>query len=426
TEFRAADLRFTREESTAFFAGEADGRLSDDQIAALSQRTEGWIAGMRLAATSLRGRQDVVTFVRDFSGSNRYILDYLSEEVMRGLAPADRSFLVRTSVLDRFCAPVCDLLTDDADSQTILERMESANIFIEPLDDTREWYRYHPLFADMLRSRLARLPADEVAELHRRASGWFEARGMRGEATAHALKAGDFGRAADLALAGAEDALMHCDSAALLRWTDALPATERAKRPLLCVYRACAMLQQGKPRTDVEACLAEIESSSAETGLGPELAGLRSRLAYLSGDPETSLALARRAMDALEPGRTFLRHTLSGIMDILSQEVGDPQAVSARHGAGPAITGGRGPASGPGFDHAHGPPPHPVEVLSGREIAIVRLLAEGLTNKEIAERAFVSEETVKWHASNIYGKLGVRNRTEAVARARALGILAGT
>src|ERR671914_2142289 len=172
TEVRAADLRFTPSEAAEFLKGVMGLSLSEEDIAALETRTEGWIAGLQLAALSMRGREDVSGFVRAFAGDNRYILDYLVEEVLQRQPERIRSFLLQTSILERLSGPLCDAVTDQEEGREMLEALERGNLFVVPLDDRRHWFRYHHLFADVLRARLMDEQPDRVCELHQRASHW--------------------------------------------------------------------------------------------------------------------------------------------------------------------------------------------------------------------------------------------------------------
>ena len=198
TELRTADLRFTAE-AAAMFLNEVMGLdLSADDVAALETRTEGWIAGLQLAALSMQGREDIPGFIQTFAGDDRYIMDYLVEEVLQRQPEPVRSFLLQTSILDRLSGLLCDAVTGRDDSKRLLESLERGNLFVIPLDDKRQWYRYHHLFADVLRAYAMEEEPDEVAIRHRRASEWFELNGLRSAAIRHALAAGDFERAAGL------------------------------------------------------------------------------------------------------------------------------------------------------------------------------------------------------------------------------------
>jgi len=154
TEIRASDLRFTSEETAAFLWETATLTLTPDDVKRLEQRTEGWVAGLQLAAISLQERTDVSRFVQHFTGSNVLIIDYLVEEVLQKLPESQQAFLLRTAILERFCAALCTALTGCSDAQVIIEQLQRANLFLVPLDDNREWYRYHHLFAEVLKNRL--------------------------------------------------------------------------------------------------------------------------------------------------------------------------------------------------------------------------------------------------------------------------------
>ncbi len=192
-EVRTEDLRFTPTEVASFLNGVMRLDLAADDIAALDERTEGWIVGLQMAALSIQGRQDVPAFIQAFRGSHRFILDYLVEEVLDRQTPDIQSFLHQTAVLDLLTAPLCDAVTGRQDSQAVLTQLERTNLFLVPLDDERRWYRYHHLFADLLRSRLERSQPDQVTALHRRASAWYEEQQMLVEAVTHALAGHDPG-----------------------------------------------------------------------------------------------------------------------------------------------------------------------------------------------------------------------------------------
>src|SRR3954452_12047406 len=194
TELRATDLRFTSSEAAAFLNHVMGLRLSTDDIAALEARTEGWIAGLQLAALSMHGRSDTGRFIQAFTGSHRFVLDYLVEEVLQQQPVSIQHFLLRTSILDRLCGPLCDTVLGDpvGSGQAALHAIERANLFLVPLDVERHWYRYHHLFGEFLRQRLiqdASLAGGGVAQLHTRASIWYEAQGLDLEALQHAAAA---------------------------------------------------------------------------------------------------------------------------------------------------------------------------------------------------------------------------------------------
>ncbi|MDQ3905670.1 MAG: helix-turn-helix transcriptional regulator, partial [Actinomycetota bacterium] len=198
TELRAADLRFTAAEAAAFLTEVMGLSLAAADITTLEDRTEGWIAGLQLAALSMRGREDIPGFIRAFAGDHRYVVDYLVEEVLERQPEGVRSFLLQTAMLDRLHGPLCDAVTSQEDGQARLEALHRGNFFVVPLDDQRHWYRYHHLFADVLAAQLRVEQPDLVTTLHRRASAWYEQHGSSADAICHAMAAKDFRRAADL------------------------------------------------------------------------------------------------------------------------------------------------------------------------------------------------------------------------------------
>ena len=194
-EIRAADLRFTPDEAAAYLNEVMGLDLAARDVAALEGRTEGWIAALQLAALSMQGRDDVAGFIAGFAGDDRYIVDYLVEEVLQRQPERVRSFLLQTSILGRLSGPLCDAVTGQDGGKAMLEALDRGNLFLVPLDDRRQWYRYHQLFADVLRAHLLDEQPDRVPELHRRASEWYEQNGERSEAIRHALAGEDFERA---------------------------------------------------------------------------------------------------------------------------------------------------------------------------------------------------------------------------------------
>ena len=251
TELRVSELRFSHTEADALLSQTEGLSLSADVVAVLASRTEGWAAGLHLAALSLRGHQDAAGFVRSFSGNQRFVLDYLLEEVFQQQPSLLQQFLLRTSVLDRLCGPLCDavLAMPVGTGQATLEAIERANLFLVPLDDQRCWYRYHHLFGELLQQRLpqeAAMDAGALATLHLRASGWYEAQGLMLEALHHAAAAADPARVAALA----ERAWAHMDSsfqaAAWCRWVGQLPEEVLRVRPVLCTQYAWALMDTGQ------------------------------------------------------------------------------------------------------------------------------------------------------------------------------------
>ena len=261
TELRAADLRFTPSEAAEFLNQVMGLNLSAEAIAALETRTEGWIAGLQMAALSMQGRSDTASFIRAFTGSHRFVLDYLVEEVLQRQPEHVRSFLLQTAVLDRLSGSLCDAVTGREDGRGVLETLERGNLFVIPLDDRRQWYRYHHLFADVLQARLMEEWPGQVSALHRRASVWYEQNGLPSDAIRHALAAEDFERAADLIELAGPMVEESSQTATWLGWVRALPDELIHIRPVLSVWYAYALLGRGELEaaearlTDAEQCL---------------------------------------------------------------------------------------------------------------------------------------------------------------------------
>jgi LuxR family transcriptional regulator, maltose regulon positive regulatory protein len=246
TELRAADLRFTSAETAAFLNEGMGLSLTVSDITTLEERTEGWIAGLQLAALSLQGHQDVPSFIRGFAGDHRYIVDYLIEEVLQRLPEAVRSFLLQTAMLDRLCGSLCDAVTLQERGQAQLEALERGNFFVVPLDDRRHWYRYHHLFAEVLSAHLqAELPG-QVTTLHQRASAWYERHGFVDDAIRHALAAQDRARAADLIELAVPAMRRSRQEATVLGWLKALPDDVLRRRPVLSAAYVWVLLARGE------------------------------------------------------------------------------------------------------------------------------------------------------------------------------------
>lgn len=315
TELRADDLRFTPAEASEFLNRVMGLNLSTEDIAALETRTEGWIAGLQLAALSIQGHQDNASFIKSFAGSHRFVLDYLVEEALGQQPKALKTFLLRTSLLDRLCGSLCDavLIDPSISGQEILEQLERANLFIVPLDDERRWYRYHHLFGDVLRIHLMADQPGQISALHQRASEWYEKNGLLHDAIHHALEAKDFGRAAALielaipAIRKNRQEATHTE----LGWLKALPNELIHFRPVLCVAYAYALFGDGELE-NVESWLREAErwlKATSDTDvmvvvdkeefrrLPGMIALLRTAQALARGDMPETLKNARRVLD---------------------------------------------------------------------------------------------------------------------------------
>jgi LuxR family transcriptional regulator, maltose regulon positive regulatory protein len=311
-ELRAAELRFTDEEAAALLAEAAGPGLPGTAVAALVARTEGWAAGLRLAGLSLRGHADAAGFVAAFSGSHRFVLDYLADEVLDGQPRPVRAFLLETSVLERLSGELCDAVTGRAGSQAMLADIERAGLFLVPLDEVRGWWRYHHLFADLLRARLQAEQPGRVQALHRAAAASCEEHGLADDAVRHALAAGDTAWAARLVERNVETLLGRSEGVTLRRWLSALPAESVRDRPRLCLAQAYAAAQ-GFQVEALEAVLDDAEHAFAARGGEPyedpagrpasvlanipaAIAYLRALLARFGGDAALTADYNRQAL----------------------------------------------------------------------------------------------------------------------------------
>ena len=248
TEIRAVDLRFTADEAVAYLNEVMGLDLTAADVAALEARTEGWIAALQLAALSMQGRSDAAEFIAGFAGDDRYIVDYLVEEVLQRQPEPVRQFLLRTSILARLSGPLTDAVTGEGGGKAMLEQLDRGNLFLVALDDRRQWYRYHHLFADVLLARLSDEQAEIVPDLHRRASAWYEQHGEPSEAIRHALAAGDIEHAAEMMERAMPAMRRSRQESAMLGWLQALPDEVIASRPVLSVHYAGLLLDSGQAR----------------------------------------------------------------------------------------------------------------------------------------------------------------------------------
>ena len=333
TELRAADLRFTAGEAGALLQQIASGQvLPDAVVTALASRTEGWAAGLQLAALSLRGQSDVAGFVAGFTGSHRYVLDYLAEEVLERQPAQVHAFLLDTSVLDRLSGELCDAVTGRPGSQALLEQIERDGLFLVPLDEVRGWWRYHHLFADLLRARLDQQPG-QAAELHQRAAAWYEQHGLADDAIRHAAAAGEMLQAARLIERHFDTVYsLRGEGATIQRWLSALPHDLVWSRPRLLLAHAQVTATSGH-LDEVEPLLEAAERAAASVSEEPfeptvgqtgsllvnipaHIALHRSYLAQLRGDAEGTAAFARQALAELHPGEWMLNSTIQGFLAV--------------------------------------------------------------------------------------------------------------
>ncbi len=304
-EVRTADLRFSAAEASTFLEGVMGLNLSPEAITTLEHHTEGWIAGLQLAALSLQGRANVSAFLAAFTGSHRFVLDYLSEEVLARQSAAVQQFLLHTCILERLNGPLCDAVTEQEGSQLMLEALDKANLFVVTLDDERRWYRYHHLFAEVLCSHLRQAQSTLVPELHRRASAWYEQHELPAEAVQHALAIPDAELAARLIEPIALPVAIHGQVSTVLGWMNALPEAPVRTRPLLCVYYARLLLYTNQLEAaeellqETERCVQEEVPAEQARIIQGWVLSTRAGIAGLSGDRPHAIPLAHQALELL-------------------------------------------------------------------------------------------------------------------------------
>jgi len=354
-ELRAADLRFTAAEAGSLLREALGGDLPGAAVTALAARTEGWAAGLQLAALSLRGEADPARFVTDFSGSHRYVLDYLAEEVLDRQDGQVRGFLLKTSVLERLSGSLCDAVTGRTDSQAMLEAIERAGLFLLPLDEVRGWWRYHHLFADLLRARLQREQPGQAAALHRNAAAWCDGHGLADDAVRHTLATGDGAWAARLIERHIDEFLFRSERATVQRWLAALPAGLAGSRPRLLLAQARLGLLSGhlEGAEDLLDSAERAQASTAgvaqepyepSTGRGASLLANipatialdRAFLAELRGDAEQAIAYASRARAEAGDGEWMLASQAGGYLGVaewLRGHLGEAERLLSSHTA---------------------------------------------------------------------------------------------
>ena len=341
TEVRTADLRFGAAEASAFLQAVTGLDLEASAIAALESRTEGWIAGLQLAALSLQGRTDISAFLAAFSGSHRYVLDYLSDEVLARQPTPVQTFLLHTSILERLSRPLCDAVTEQEGSQAMLEALDRANLFVVPLDDERGWYRYHHLFAEMLHSHLQQREPTLPPVLHRRASAWYEQHNLPIEAVQHALAVPDVELAARLIEPIALPAAFQGQISTVLGWLNALPEALIRTRPHLCVYYALLLIFTNQLEAaeallqDAERGIQELPAEETRTILGYMLTP-RAAIALFSGDIPQAVSLAQLALELLPEAEVILRASALAIT-IRAYEASGDVTPATEHAVAAAV-----------------------------------------------------------------------------------------
>ena len=339
TELRQDDLRFSAQESAAFLQDVMGLDVSPEDVQALERRTEGWIAGLQLASIAMQStiaaaspvgepaQEAVREFVRLFAGSNRFVLDYLIEEVFERQAPDVQDFLLKTSILERLCGDLCDRVAGRDGSQELLEMLEGANLFIVPLDQSRTWYRYHRLFADLLRHRLRTLDDFSEITLHQRAYQWYQGAGMHAEAVPHALAAADWEQVGELIRVASDDLLKRGEFTTLLRWYQGIPEEELLAHPRLCFDYCWPLLLTGQTERAAR-YLAHSEASAQDDAefLGEVLAA-KAHLARGQGDHAGMVAFSQQALPLLPPDEFALRGILANNLGIAYWHMGQMEAA---------------------------------------------------------------------------------------------------
>lgn len=395
-EVRVADLRFTSSEVTAFLQEVMGLSFSTEEIAMLEVRMEGWIAGLQLAALSFTECTPAshAGFLATFTGSHHYILSYLTEEVLMHQPEQMRTFLLQTSILDRLNGSLCDAVTGGTNSQVLLEQLEQCNIFLIPLDNEGQWYRYHHFFAEFLYSCLQadqyqHTMGETLPMLHSRASIWYEQQHLHTEAITHALTSKDFERAAHLIEQVIAFTFTHGEGVTPLRCLTALPETTLLRHPRLCLYSAQVLFFHNQHEA-ANLRLQDAERSLAEHGesIRPE-----DRLIF-QGEMAALLSQIRAPSSETTP---------YGNTSLVALRQHDKSPISS------SVQGQQQKRLQPLLD-----------ALSLREFEILQCVAEGMSNQEIATQIVIAESTVKWYLKNIYSKLNVHNRTQAMLKLRTL------
>lgn len=528
-EIRAADLRFRTDEAADFMQRSTGSSLDNTEIAALEERTEGWAVGLQLAALAVQNHDDPSQFVQMFAGSHHYIVEYLTEEVLTHQPANVRDFLLKTAVLDELTAPLCDAVTGHDDGVQMLEYLLENNLFLISLDPAQTWYRYHHLFADLLRHRLRQTRGkDEIQELYRRASRWYEKAGQAGEAIPYALDGAVYEDAVRQLEAHWHSVAHRGALRTLRRWLDALPDDLCASSAPLNMA-ACWLhylsgehdkieqsLEQAQRAWDARTAAGTVPDREAWVIIPSLLASVRAIVALRAGDPEAGAHHAKQALalipehdervnrdlllgtaayrlvqayqqlgqlesavDAmhevlvhLKRGENFVG-VVNGVHSLVEMhlELGQPDAAREACKAALDFMGAHGHTQSPLVGMIHvalaevdssegqtaaaaehlsralalaepsGYAPvlslaselrrqvdarveQPlVEPLTDRELEVLQLLCDGCTNQQIADELVIAVSTVKKHAGNIYGKLDVNNRTQAVLRAQELDLL---
>ncbi|UCC53424.1 MAG: hypothetical protein JSV68_05535, partial [Anaerolineaceae bacterium] len=399
TEIRESDLRFSNAEAFSFFQDVMGLMLSIESVATLNARTEGWVVGLQLAGLALQGREDAAEFIATFAGDHSYVINYLTDEVFNRQSESLRAFLLQTSILDRLHGPLCDAVISDevvkrGSSQDTLEHLVDQNLFLIPLDNRRQWYRYHRLFADLLRYRLQRTYPALIPDLHRRASEWFSENSFIADALQHALAAEDFDQAADLIESVTRSMLGRGEARTVQKWIENLPGELLQQRPRLCVALAWAynlnqeeLDESGVPQ--IEPLLQQAEQILDSRTFSQEIvADVRGNVAVLRGftalqqnNPPQALQHMEASLAILPEGDVYLRSLVNLTQGVIYKRGGIWQPAAEK--LSQATSYGR--ASG-NLTVAVGTRTHLIEML--------------ITQGQLQHATMLCKETIAYHLSD--------------------------
>ena len=336
-EIRATDLSFTMDETSSLLNDSLKLGLSDEEILSVDSKVEGWIAGLQLLALSLQGRTDIPGFIKDFHANNRYIADYLMEEVLNRQSKKTQDFLLHTSILDRLSGPLCDSVTGQSGGQQMLVRLDKANLFIFPLDKERTWFRYHRLFSDLLQQRLLTTQKERCAQLHNRASVWFEEKGFKEDSIKHALAGKNFKRAAELIERIAENSWDRGQQTKFMFWMNRLPKDFWTTKPQLYIYFARALIYHGqldaaeKSLQEGQTAIQKKGDSVKQKELKGRLAAISAILAAFRGDIQGNIQHSRRAVESLNKKDLMWRSVAATTLGMAYGWSGIGDMMAARH-----------------------------------------------------------------------------------------------
>lgn len=326
-ELREADLQFTPDETTTYLTEEMGLKLGKSDLETLAAKTEGWIASLQLAAISIKDRTDTSDFIVAFSGRHEFIVDYLTDEVLKKLPKGISNFLLQTSILKQLTAGLCNKVTGLENGQSTLETLQKNNLFVISLDNERQWFRYHALFAEMLRKRLIEEQADLIPVLHRRAAQWYERHGQSDLAIHHALEAEDYDHASSIVERIAEEILVRSELKSLLKWVDALPKEIVKTRPHLMIYYAFALMLSGGDLENVELIIQDALNAGDRKDISGEVSAIQALIATLKGDFEKSIMCSHHAMEALPLDNIYLRSLVINNLGMAYVSAGDVDAA---------------------------------------------------------------------------------------------------